>query len=294
MALKDIILALLLATMWGSTFTAMKIGVVDVPPLLMNALRFALSAFPALLFVPRPAVPLWTLVSFALILFAAKFSILFTALAVGMPAGLASIVLQMQVFFTILFAFLLLGEKPRRHQFIGAGVAFGGMVLFGIEKLQNAALLPFLLSLLAALLWGVANLIVKKAQTKDVLAFVVWASAIAAPVSLALSLVVDGPTRVIAVLSAPSASTLWVTAYLAFGATLFGYWTWNSLISRYPIAQVGPFALLIPISGMICGILFLDESLSVQALVASAVVFAGLLINLFGDRIAARLRKPRA
>lgn len=292
MAPRDVLLALMLAAMWGSTFTAMKIGVVDEPPLLMNTLRFALSAFPAILFLPRPAVPFTLLAAFALILFAAKFSILFTSLAIGMPAGLASIVLQMQVFFTILFAFLFMGERPKRHQLIGAGVAFIGMAIFAAEKIQNAALLPFLLSLLAALLWGVANIIVKKAQAKNVLAFVVWASAIAAPVSLVLSLMVDGPARVMAVLSAPSFSTLWVTAYLAFGATLLGYWTWNGLISRYPIAQVGPFALLIPVSGMVCGYLFLGEILSWQAIIASTVVFCGLLINLFGDRVVLRMRNP--
>jgi O-acetylserine/cysteine efflux transporter len=290
MALRDILLALVLATLWGSTFTAMKIGVVDVPPLAMNALRFCLSAFPALLFIRFPAVPLWTVVAFGLVLGVTKFSVLFTALKVGMPASLASIVLQMQVFFTIGFAWFLMGERPGRPQMIGAGVAFLGMLLFAQDKLENAALFPLLLCLLAAGLWGVANIIVKKAKTTDILAFVVWSSAVAGPVLVLLSLAIDGPQVLWNVVTHPGWSTVLVSLYLSFGATLFGYSVWNSLISRYPVALVGPFALLIPVSGMACGILFLDEALSWKAIIASAIVFLGLVINVFGDRIAARMR----
>ncbi len=181
MAARDLVLVLMLVTLWGSTFTAMKIGVVDVPPLLINTLRFALSAFPAILFIPRPKVPLWTLISFGLILFGVKFTVLFAALKLGLPAGLASIVLQMQVFFTIFFAFLILGERPSRMSLIGAGVALVGMLVFAEEKIENAALVPFLLALLAATLWGFANIIVKKAKAPDILSFVVWASAVATP-----------------------------------------------------------------------------------------------------------------
>lgn len=291
MAPRDLLLAILLVTLWGSTFTVMKVGVADLPPLLANALRFSLSAFPAILFIRRPDVPLWTIIGFGLVLGVAKFSVLFTSLALGMPAGLASIVLQVQVFFTILFAFLLLGERPGRAQKIGAAVAFCGVVLFAIDKMAGATLLPFALALLAASLWGVANIIVKKAQAKDMLAFVVWSSAVAGPVLFGLSLLVDGPERVAGFLLPPSWNTIWVSLYLALLAQLFGYSVWNSLISRYPVALVGPFALLIPISGMICGMVFLGETISPLAMLASGVVFLGLMINVFGDRIASRLRE---
>ena len=291
MALRDILLALLLATLWGSTFTAMKIGVADVPPLVMNALRFCLSAFPALLFIRWPAVPTWTVFAFAIVLCVTKFTVLFTSMKIGMPAGLASIVLQMQVFFTIGFAFLIMGERPGRPQLLGGGIALIGMALFAHDKMENAALLPFLLCLLAAALWGVANIIVKKAQAKDILGFVVWASAIAGPILLGLALMVDGPTAVWSVLRAPGWTTVWVSLYLSFAATLFGYSVWNSLLSRYPVALVGPFALLIPVSGMACGILFLGESFSLKAILASAIVFLGLVINVFGDRFVRRMRR---
>ncbi|MCA3628703.1 MAG: EamA family transporter [Methylobacterium sp.] len=290
MAARDLVLVLMLVILWGSTFTAMKIGVVDLPPLLINTLRFALSAFPAILFIPHPKVPLWTLVSFGLILFGVKFTVLFAALKLGLPAGLASIVLQMQVFFTIFFAFLILGERPSRLSLIGAGMALIGMLIFAEEKIEKAALVPFLLALLAATLWGFANIIVKKAKAPDILSFVVWASAVATPVLFAASLIVDGPQRVFSILAAPGWTTILVTLYLSFGATLFGYSVWNGLISRYPVAKVGPFALLIPVSGLACGAIFLGETFSVQAMIASAIVFLGLMINVFGDRIVTRMR----
>ncbi|CAN1566400.1 RhaT Permeases of the drug/metabolite transporter (DMT) superfamily [Rhabdaerophilaceae bacterium] len=290
MALRDIVLALILAGLWGSTFTAMKIGVAEVSPLLINALRFGLSAFPALMFVRRPAVPLWTIIAFGLVLGVCKFTALFTALKWGMPAGLASIILQMQVFFTIGLAFVVLGERVGVFQLCGGAIALIGLALFAFDKAENASLLPFFVCLLAAALWGVANMVVKTARTKDIFGFVVWSSAVAGPVLFVLSLLVDGPGTVWSVLANPSWSTILVTLYLSLGATLFGYSVWNSLLSRYPVSLVGPFALLIPVSGMICGALFLGETLSGRAILASVIVFAGLVVNVFGDTIARRIR----
>jgi O-acetylserine/cysteine efflux transporter len=291
MALRDILLALLLVTMWGSTFTAMKIGVVDVPPLVMNTLRFGLSAFPAILLFRRPAVPVWTILAFGLVLGVMKFTILFTSLKLGMPAGLASITLQMQVFFTIGFAFIAFRERPNRMQKIGASIALVGVVLFAIDKSEGATLGPFLLCLLAAALWGVANIVVKIARTPDILAFVVWSSAVAAPILFGLSWFVEGGDILFKTLTNPGWTTILVALYLSFGATLLGYSIWNSLLTRYPVAQVGPFALLIPVSGMACGILFLGERFSLLAIVASLVVFLGLFVNVFGDHLIQKGKK---
>jgi O-acetylserine/cysteine efflux transporter len=291
MALRDILLALLLVTMWGSTFTAMKVGVVDMPPLVMNTLRFGLSAFPAILLLKRPAVPLWTIFAFGILLGVLKFTMLFTSLKLGMPAGLASIILQMQVFFTIGFAFIAFRERPNPMQKIGASIAFVGMVLFAIDKSEGATLGPFLLCLLAASMWGVANIIVKIARTQDILAFVVWSSAVAAPILFGLAWMIEGGDILVNTLINPSWTTVLLTLYLSFGATLLGFFIWNGLLTRYPVARVGPFALLIPVSGMGCGILFLGERFSLLAILASLVVFLGLFVNVFGDRLIQKGKK---
>jgi O-acetylserine/cysteine efflux transporter len=269
----------------------MKVGVQDVSPLLMNALRFGLSAFPAILFIRRPAVAFWTILAFGIVLGVTKFTLLFTSLKLGMPAGLASIVLQMQVFFTIGFAWIALQERPDQTQKVGAVIAFLGVVIFAIDKSEGATLGPFLLCLSAAALWGIANIIVKLARAQDILAFVVWSSAVAAPILFGLSLMIEGSEVVWKTITSPGWTTVLVTLYLSFGATLFGYSIWNGLLSRYPVAQVGPFALLIPVSGMACGILFLGEQFSMLAILASLVVFVGLFVNVFGGRLVEKGRQ---
>lgn len=290
MPLRDILLTLLVVFIWGASFVAIKFGVEEIPPILLTGLRFFFSAVPAVFFVARPRVPLWTLLAFGFVLGVVKFSLLFIAIKLGMPIGLTSIVIQMQVFFTILLAFALFGEAPTRLQLIGAGVAFVGIVIFGYERAQGAPLLPFLMVLAAAFFWGVANIIGKKAGRVDMLAFVVWASLVAPLPLFGLSYVLEGPQAIGAAFSAISLKGVLSILFIAYAATVFGFGAWNNLLSRHPVSLVAPFALLIPIVGMASGVIFFDETLSLPILIGSGVVFAGLLINVFGDRLLRRHR----
>jgi O-acetylserine/cysteine efflux transporter len=288
--LKDILLTLLVVFIWGTSFVAIKFGVEEIPPILLTALRFFFSAIPAVFLVPRPKVALWILLAFGFVLGVVKFSLLFIAIKLGMPIGLTSIVVQMQVFFTILLAFAFYGEQPTRLQLIGAGVAFIGIVIFGYARAQAAPLLPFMMVLGAAFFWGLANVIGKKAGRVDMLAFVVWASLVAPLPLLALSLMLEGPGAVVSALTHPSLKGALSVAFIAYIATVLGFGAWNNLLSRHPVGQVAPFALLIPVVGMACGALFFGEVLTLPILIGSGVVFAGLLINVFGDRLVRRLR----
>lgn len=283
--IRDLLLTLLVVFIWGTSFVAIKVGVEEVPPILLTALRFFFSAIPAVFFVPKPRVPLWTLVAFGVALGVIKFSLLFIAIKLGMPIGLTSIVVQMQVFFSMLLAFALFNEAPTRLQLIGAGIAFIGIVIFGYERAQSAPLLPFMLVLAASFFWGTANVIGKKAGKVNMLAFVVWASLVAPVPLLGLSLLLEGPEAVATALMHPSVKGVLSIAFLAFAATVLGFGVWNNLLSRHPVSMVAPFALLIPIVGMACGAIFFDETLSLPILIGSGVVFAGLLINVFGDRL---------
>jgi O-acetylserine/cysteine efflux transporter len=286
---------------WGANFVAIKIGVDGVPPLFLTALRFLFTAVPAVLFIARPKVSWSALAAFGLLLGLVKFGLVFTAMKLGMPAGLTSLVMQMQVFFTIGLGFVLMHERPGGMQMLGALIAFGGIGVFMAERMGAAAPLgPFLMLLGAAFAWGCANIVVKKAAERragetrsepvNMLAFVVWSSLFSPPPLIALSLMVEGPSAILASISPPRLDAMLALAFIVGPSTLFTFAMWNSLLQRYPTAVVAPFALLVPVFGILAGVIAFGEPFTVPAMIGSAIVFAGLIVNVFGERLVKRLR----
>lgn len=293
MSPRDILLALCVVTVWGLNFVAIRWGVDEVPPLLLTALRYLFAAVPAVFFVKPPKVGLRLLVGYGMAIGFAQFGLLFFAIKLGMPAGLGSLVMQLQAFFTIGLAVLFLGERPAASQLVGAAVALAGIGVIGAERLDGAALLPLLMTIAAAFFWGVGNIATKQAGKVDMLAFVVW-SALVPPIPLlACSLLIEGPGAIpeaIAQLSWRGAGSL---AFIAYASTLFGYGLWSLLLSKYPANMVAPFSLLVPIAGIGSAALLLGERISGLEIAGSALVFAGLLVNVFGPRVR-RGRGPAA
>jgi O-acetylserine/cysteine efflux transporter len=190
MPLKHILLALLVVAIWGFNFVVIKLSVDALPPFLAASLRFGLAAFPAIIFVKKPDVPWGTLIVFGLSVGVALYAFLNLALFFGMPAGLASVVLQVQAFFTILFAFFVLKERPKKKQIIGGAIAFGGIGIIALQRLEGAGILAFVLTIFAAISWGMANVISRKAGKIEPFGFIVWSAAIASVPLLALSLII--------------------------------------------------------------------------------------------------------
>src|SRR6478736_3973062 len=197
MPLSHSLAALLVTAIWGLSFVVIKLGVGTMPPLLLAALRFLFAALPAVIFIARPKTDWRILVGYGFFLGVAQFGLLFAALSLGMPASLASVVMQAQVFFTILFAALVMGERPGPHQVIGGLIASLGLVLIAWPRMTGGGAVPFLMTVLAAASWGVANIVSKKAGRVDMLGFIVWASLIPPWPLLAFSLMLDGPDRVL-------------------------------------------------------------------------------------------------
>ena len=285
MSLRDTLLALLIVVVWGLNFIAIKLGVGEVPPLMLTSLRFVFTALPAVFFFARPNVSWGTLAAFGTLLGTVKFGLVFSAIKFGMPAGLTSLVMQLQVFFTFGLAFLFLKERPTRLQYLGAGIAFAGIAVFAIERAQGAALGPFLMIIAAAFAWGCANIVVKSAGKVDMLAFLVWSS-LFSPIPLAvLSLWLEGAPAIVASLSPPSVTAMLSLAFIVGPSTLFAFAMWNALLQKYPTSSVAPFALLVPVFGILSGVIILGEPFSLIALAGSAIVFLGLIVNVYGDRI---------
>ena len=288
MPLRHVLLALALATVLGLSFVAIRWGVDEVAPLLLTALRYSFAAVPLVFFVRRPAVDWRLLVGYGLAIGVGQFGLLFIAIKLGMPAGLSALVLQLQVFFTILLAYLFFGERPRPIQIAGALTAFGGIFVIALERLDGAALVPLLLTIAAAAFWACGNTISKKAGRIDMLGLVVWSSLIPPVPLIAGAVLLDGPGIFASALEHITWRGVGSIAFMSYGATLFGFTMWARLLSLYPASQVAPFALFIPVAGLASAAVLLGETVSTGEIAGSALVFAGLLINVFGPRLFAR------
>lgn len=287
----DIGLALLVILVWGMNFIVIKAGVAEVPPLLLGALRFLLAAFPALLLLRPPKLPLKLYLAYGLTISVGQFAFLFSAIHLGMPSGLASLVLQSQAFLTMLFAAFWLGEHWRRHQLGGLLLAGVGLVLIGSTHGATMPLLGFVLTVIAAGMWAAGNIVTRAVSRHgpiNQLAFVVWASLVPPLPFLALSLLIEGPEAIGQALAAFSPRSAGAVAYLAWAATLLGYGLWTRLLSRYPANQVAPFSLLVPVVGLSAGWLAYDEQLLPTHFAGAALLMLGLALNLFGGRLAGR------
>ena len=288
LSLRDLLLALLVVLVWGLNFVFIKWGVEEVPPLLLTGLRYLCAALPMVFFVRRPQVKTGTLVIYGLAIGLAQFGLLFSAIKLGMPAGLASLIIQTQAFFTIALAMLFLGEKLGRWQGIGALVAIAGICVIATERFEITALVPLLMVLLAAFFWGVANIASKKAGQIDMLSFVVWGSLVPIVPLFALSLLVEGPAAISAALVAISPRTIGVVLFNGYAATIVGFGLWSYLLKHYPAGLIAPFSLLVPVFGIGFAYLLLGEVITMIEVVGSILVFAGLLLNVFGPRLLKR------
>ena len=298
---RDLGLALIVIVVWGVNFAVIKVGVVGVPPLLLGALRFSLAACPAVLFFRPPKVPLRLYLAYGLTISVGQFAFLFSAIHVGMPSGLASLVLQSQSFFTLLLAAWWLKERWSAHQMAGLLLAACGLVLIGGAHGQVGAvhmpLLGFGLTVGAAAMWGCGNIItrvVSRYGPMNQLAFVVWASLVPPLPFLALSWVLEGPQAMVQGLHNLQTLGTWAAiAYLAWGATLLGYGLWTHLLARYPTHRVAPFTLLVPVVGLSVGWLVFGEALRAIHFAGAGLLMAGLLLNVFGEPWVAWLRAQR-
>lgn len=291
MPLNHLLLALAVVFVWGTNFVVIRWGLDGLPPFLFATLRFAFSALPWLLFIPRPTAPWHKLAAFGVLLGVGQFGLLFLAMQGSISPGLASLVVQTQVFFTIGLSLVLLKERVRGFQVLGLLLALAGLAVIALHL--NAAVVTLLglgLVLCAAFFWACANLVVKSLGPVNMLHFMVWSSAFAVPPLLAISWFIEGPALMQSALTQATplvwASVLWQ----ALGNTLFGYGVWNWLLARHPAATVAPLALLVPVFGMGASALSLGESLPGWKLGAAALVLSGLAVIVLWPRLQARLR----
>jgi O-acetylserine/cysteine efflux transporter len=288
MSFPNLLLALAVVFVWGTNFVVIKWGLAELPPFLFAALRFTFCVVPWIFFVRKPDVPWRKLAAFGLLV-PGQFGVMFYAMRQDVTPGLASLIIQMQVFFTIGLAMWMHGERVRLGQVIAIALAFVGIAIIGQHAIRDGASvtpLGMLLLLFAAASWSAANLVVRSAGRVDAVAFVVWASPFSLPPLFALAYCVHGGTAIANSLHGLTWVGASAVAWQAIGNTLFGFAAWNWLLARYRAATVTPFALLVPVFGMSASAWLLGEPLQPWKLAAAALVIGGLALNLRADSLA--------
>ena len=276
MTLRHSLLALLVVVIWGANFVVIDAGRQDVPPLLFLALRFLVVCVPAVFFLKPPGIGWRQLLMVGGFLSLGQFALLYLALALGMPPGLASLLLQTQVMFSLVVAALVLRERPSRRQLAGVVIGMIGLALVIAGHTQAAPLLPLVVTLGAALSWSIGNVLARRAQASSGLSLVVWSGLIVPLPALALSLIVDTPAVVWQALTGLSWVAIGSTVYTAVFASLIGYGIWNSLLARYPTSAVVPFTLLVPVVGILTAWLVQGEVPAITEFIGGAIMLAGL------------------
>lgn len=290
---KDALLALAVAVVWGVNFVAASIGMESVPPLLFAAMRFTLVAIPAVFFVRPPGNGWKTVVACGFAMGAGQFGLLYTALSWGMPAGLASLVLQVQTVFTVVIASLWLRERPTPYQLAGIAVGVVGMAVVGAKHLAAAPILPFLMTVAAAASWATGNVLTRRRPPRDGFSLVVW-SALVSPVPLlALSLLVEGWERDWAALTTMSPRSVVGLAFVTYGASMLGYGLWNLLLSRHAASTVAPWSMLVPPIGTIAAYFYSGEEPGWIGVLGGVVVTVGVLMALGVRPGVVRMDQPR-
>ncbi len=289
MSRRDLGIGLIVVILWGLNFNAIKLGLGNMPPFLLGAVRFVFVCIPAIFFLPRPPVAWRWLIALALTMNVGQFAFLFLGIKLGMPAGMASLIHQSQAFFTLILAVLFIGERWHWNNLLGLIISGGGMVVIASQQGSSMTAVGFWLTITGAVSWGAGNIIMRRATQGvppfSMLALVVWAGAVAIlPMSL-LSLGIEG----FAAWQQAWHSVTWITVasiiYLAYFASLCGYGLWGKLLFRYPASMVSPLALLVPIIGMSSAAILLGEAFSLRQLIGALLVMTGLVVHVFGGNI---------
>ena len=278
--LRHFLLALSVVAVWGTNFVVIKFALAHLPPLLFAALRFTFAFLPIAMFLPRPAASWRNLAAYGLLIGAGQFGLLFIAMNGHISPGLASLVIQTQVFFTIFLSMRMSQERVKPMQWAALALATVGIGVIAVHTDGSTTITGLVLILVAAASWACGNMVNKQAGKVDMLAYVAWSSLFAAPPLFVLSLIFEGWPAIATGLQEAGVSTWAAVLWQTVGNSLFGYAVWGWLLARYPAATVTPMALLVPVFGMAASSWWLGEAMPAWKLIAMALVMAGLALNL--------------
>lgn len=283
---RDLLLGVLVTVIWGSNFSVIEVGLRDLDPLLLTALRFSFSAIPLVFFLRWPdGVHLTSVAGYGVIFGVGLWWVVNIALSRGLSPGLSSLLLQFSAFFTILLSSLFFQERINRFQGAGMTLSVAGLIAIIHLTHGSASASGVALVLFAAVAWSVCNLIVKTSRPANMMAFVAWSSAFAAPALFALTYLSKGSAPFRQLTQHVTGAAVFSVLFQAYITTVFGYMVWNTLMKKYPAATVAPLSLLVPISGVITSYLVFDEHLSASMWIAMFGVVCGIALFVCSQRL---------
>ncbi|WP_310538968.1 EamA family transporter [Phenylobacterium sp.] len=286
------LLALAVVAVWGTNFVVIKVALADLPPLLFATLRFTFALLPAVFFLRKPDVPWRNLAAYGVLIGLGQFGMLYIAMQRDISPGLASLVVQVQVFFTIGLSMWLTRERVKRFQVAALVLATAGLAIILLHTDGSTTPLGLGLVLIAAASWAGGNMVQRATPGVNSLAYVVWASLFSIPPLLILSLVFEGPERMLMGVQNADLATWGAVLWQSVGNTLFGYAAWGWLLARYPAATISPLAFFVPVFGMAASAALLGEPMQDWKLTAAGLVLGGLALNMFWPML--RRRAPQA
>ncbi|NQY94931.1 MAG: EamA family transporter [Campylobacteraceae bacterium] len=285
MNVKDFIIAVGIMFIWGVNFSVIKLGLNSLDPFMLSALRFLLCALPLVFFIKKPDVPLIYIISYGLFFGVGLWGLVSLGIYFGISAGVASLVLQMGAFFTVIMAHYSLKEHMDLSKKLGILLAFMGIVLIISVTDGSVTYLGIALILIAAVFMAATNIIVKKAKPKKVFAFFVWSSLFSPIPLFIIAYMTQGDIVFINFFESLDQNAIFSILFQVYPTSLLGYWVWNSLLNKYPASSVAPLGLLVPIFGLLGSYLLFNEEIGLNKLLACALIIAGLAVNTFGSKI---------
>ena len=279
----DVCIAVIVAVIWGSAFVLSRIALDELSPELMTALRFSIAAVPCLI-VARPKVSWLTLIAISFTLFLGQFLAQSYGMALGVPVGLTSVIVQSQALFTIALAALLFAERPSRMQTVGIAIAACGLLMICGTVGYDFSVSAFAVLMLSPLCFAAGNLLLRRAKGVPMFDLSAWLCLVAAVPLLALALVHDGVQPTWHALSHMSLPVLCCMLWIGLVSTCTAYWLWNRLLHDYPAAQVVPFALLVPFVGSAASSIVFGETFGPLRLAGMLTVVGGIAVMVLSKR----------
>ena len=285
MSNKDIFLAILITFIWGINFSVIKLGLNSLDPFMITGLRFLLVAIPLVFFIKKPDVSILYLALYGILFGVGLWGIVTLGIQYGISAGLASLLLQSSVFFTILLGAIVLKEKIDTSKKIGFIFGLTGIgIIFGVTDGTVTYIGAFLV-LIGAIFWSIANIVVKVSKTNSMLAFIIWSSLFSPLPLFVLSYFTQDVNFFSDFIENLDNMAIFSILFQAYPTTLFGYWIWNSLLKKYPASSIAPISLLVPFFGLLGSYLIFSESIESMKIVASVFIIFGLAINIYGEKL---------
>ncbi len=291
MKLTDFLIALLITAIWGVNFSIIKLGLITADPLILAGIRFTLCVLPAVFFIKKPDTSWRYIIGYGLLFGIGLWGIVNLGIKAGVSAGIASLVLQFGAFFTMVLGAFLFHENLSKYQYIGIIIALLGLTSIIFISDGSVTFIGLALVLCGAVVWGLVSIIIKKSDTKQVFSFLVWSSLFSPIPLFILSYLFNGPSGFTELAIHFNTTTLFSIFFQVYPNTLFAYWVWNSLLTKYPVSVVAPLSLLVPIFGMLGSVIIFNESIPSGKIIAMVFIISGLIIGLYGKRLIGRLKR---